>query len=535
MVYKETIDVLTRRLAELEQKGAEFEGRDGADSLQLEFEALKEQLEKLQRLHFGRSSERDPSGSSENTDKGEKEKEKQERKGHGPRSQPKLPLVETIHELDEADMTCPKCDSSLVEMGSQFEESEEISYQPPKIVLFHHKRQKYRCNCCGHIDTALGPAKLIAGGRYSISFAVHVGVAKYLDHLPLERQVRQMARQGLEVSAQTLFDQLYGLVGHVLPTYQAIQLHLLEGSYIHVDETTLPMLDSKNSPKWCLWSLSTHEMVFYSASSSRNIAVAGLLLEGFNGTLQTDGLSTYASLLEKGVRATRVKSFVMVAPDGSVKTVITDELEPTIFQFEHALCWAHLRRKFFDCKKNFYLPSREILDLIQELYKVEKKAKKQARARAGPQAKPAEQYEALLIARAQRRKEDSKPIVEKIHAWLNVPRALPGSSLMKAAVYGLKRWKGLTLFLDHPEVDLDNNAAERSLRGPVVGRKNYQGIRSPRGAVVAAVLYTLFETAKLYGLEPAAYVQQVVNNAIRSPGQATMPWDCLPTTPIAQP
>jgi transposase len=128
-----------------------------------------------------------------------------QRPGHGRRSQPTLPVVEIRHELPPDERACPACGGELTAMAGQTEDSEQITTVKLTYQIEHHVRQKYRCACNGAVVTAPGPAQVMAGGRYAPEFGVGVAVAKYTDHLPLERQVRMMAREGLHVDSQTLW------------------------------------------------------------------------------------------------------------------------------------------------------------------------------------------------------------------------------------------------------------------------------------------------------------------------------------------
>jgi transposase len=173
-----------------------------------QFELLREleqQLANRNKMLFGPSSKKRKAGKSHD------EESDARQTGHGPREQTSLPRVEREHPLDDADRVCTSCGDALAEMAGQFEESDEVDVIGRRFVLVRHKRKKYRCACGGCIETALGPEKLIAGGRYSVDFAVTVAIAKYCDHLPLERQVRMMKRLGLIVDSQTLWDQLDAL------------------------------------------------------------------------------------------------------------------------------------------------------------------------------------------------------------------------------------------------------------------------------------------------------------------------------------
>lgn len=144
-------------------------------------------------------------------------------------------------------------------MKGQTEDSEEITVVQRPFVLVRHRRQKYRCRCNACVVTAPGPTRLIEGGRYSIAFAVEVAASKYLDHLPLERQVRVMRREGLDVDSQTLWDQLETLARHLVPTYEETRTRVLSGELVHADETSWRLLDS-GSKKWWAWAVSSHDV-----------------------------------------------------------------------------------------------------------------------------------------------------------------------------------------------------------------------------------------------------------------------------------
>jgi transposase len=158
-----------------------------------------------------------------------------------------------------------------------------------------------------------------------------------------------------------------------------------------------------------------------------------------------------------------------------------------------------------------------VLDLIGQLYAVE-------RACPGIEAGVSDESRAEALAlRATARRERSAALVAAIHAWAHRQRPLPESSLGKAIAYMLGLWPGLTRFLDDPRIALDNNATERALRGMVIGRKNHYGSRSKRGTEVAALFYSLIESAKLCGVEPKAYLLSATSAALRNPGTVTLP------------
>jgi transposase len=187
--------------------------------------------------------------------------------------------------------------------------------------------------------------------------------------------------------------------------------------------------------------------------------------------------------------------------------------------FTLAHCWAHAKRKYDDIAEHWPSACAEIDALIGELYAIE---------RLVPGAFPGDA--AAQALRQQLRQERSRPVLDRIWHWGTVQVGLPRSDFGKAVRYMLDRWAGLTRFIDDPGVPLDNNAAERALRGPVVGRKNHYGSRSLRGTEVAAAFYTLCETARLVGVDPRAYLLRAVYAAIGRPGTVTFPEDLLAST-----
>lgn len=459
---------LHEKVRELARRIAALEGQTATAS-QIELAYLKELLAQRERALFAAKSEQRPRAKHEAA---AQPAEKEPQRGHGPRAQAELPMVEQQHVLAEADRACPKCGGELAEMTGQTEDSEEITVVERRFVVALHRRQKYRCACNGHVATAPGPLKLAVrddarGNRYSIDFAVEVAVGKYLDHLPLERQVRMMGREGLEVSSQTLWDQIEALARSLGPTYEALRRRVLEAPVVGADETWWRLMQGKGSKRWWAWTMASPEAVVYRILDSRSQEAARQVLDGYRGVVMADGYGAYTALASAGPG------------------------------FTLAHCWAHVRRKYVEAEPHFPEPCAEILDLIGQLYGVERQAG------ASP------------VARAALRSELSRPIVEQIHDWAFGQRALPQSSLGKAIAYMLGLWPGLTRFLDDPHIPLDNNATERALRGAVLGRKNHYGSRSRRGTEVAALFYSLLETAKLAGVEPKGYLRQAVDAALR--------------------
>jgi transposase len=456
---------LHQRLRELCQELAAFRGKDAS---QLEIELLRE-LERLQPKPAAPA----PGPVATTPDRGTTP-----RSGHGPRSQPRLPIEVVVSEILEGHRDCPHCGLQMDPFGEETEDAEEITVVERQFVLRQHRRAKYRCRCNGSVRTAPASERLIPGGRYSIEFAVEVAIDKYLDHLPLERQARRMEREGLAIDSQTLWDQIWALSRHLEATYEALGRRVLESPVVHVDETRWPLLDAKESSPHSVFGLVSRDTAFYRIPPSKSAQSARKVLSGFRGTAVADGYQVYEILSRAG-------------------------------PFRLAHCWAHVKRKFSELEETYPVECGEILGWIHALYEVERSV--------GPSG------EEGLDRRRRLREERSRPIVESIRSWCFAQRRLPRSALGRAIQYVLKYWDGLIVFLDDPLVPLDNNAVERALRGPVIGRKNHYGSKSKRGTQVAAVLYTLCETSKLCGVDPKAFLSIATRRAIRSPGTVTLP------------
>lgn len=470
---------LLKRVMELTKALLAAQGKDRI-ALQVELEGLQAQLEKKNRMLFGDSSERrEGEGGIE-----PKPKERAPKKGHGHREQPQLRVVEEAHAIADADLVCVMCKGTLEEMNGQAEISEEVDVIAREFVIRKHVRKKYRCSCGECIETAPLPPRLIPGGRYSLPFAISVAISKYADQLPLERQVRIMQREGLVVESQTLYDQIEALARLLWPAYDRQGAELLEEQVVFVDETPWPLFGkSASSAKWYAWTLASPKGAYYEIHNTRGFDAGKSLLATFKGIAVTDGYGVYDAL-EKRMAGLRI-----------------------------AQCWAHIRRKFVDCESSFPKETEQILALIRELYAIE------ARVPDGPDSH---------VVRQQLRATESRCVLARIQAWCLDVVCTPGSNLASAIRYMSKRWSKATLFLEHPHVPLDNNGAERAIRGLVIGRKNHYGSRSQRGTEVAAVFYTLIESAKLVGVEPAEYLRRASEIALAG-GEPLIPSDLSPT------
>ena len=434
---------------------------------------LLARVEALERLAFGKRSERTRTGTSTPAASApQASKQKEAQRGHGPREQPDLPVQEELHLLDEADQCCPKCGDLLEAMGEQVEQSEVIDSIPARYVLRRIKRQKYTCRCCGHIESALGPEQLPGERRYTPEFSAHVAQQKYGMHMPLSRQVEQMRTLGLRIDSQTLWDRLDTLATHLEPSYLALRGQILSQEVVGIDESEWRLL-GKGRQKWPIWALRSEQAVFYQIRQSKGAQDVLELLEGFTGWAVSDGATCFVSA-EKKARSWRA-----------------------------GRCLAHVRRKFVQAQQDFP-EAQEAVELIGLLYATEERIKQGE------------------IEANQGRAQIGRGLTW-LEAWCTQVECLPESKLGKALGYCLRQMKYLKEVGEHPELWLDNNPTERSLRGPVLGRKNHYGSKSRRGTEVAAMLYSLVETCKLQGVDAQEYLREAALADARKPGTVTLP------------
>jgi transposase len=307
------------------------------------------------------------------------------------------------------------------------------------------------------IIAANGPQELLPGSSYSIDFSVAVAADKYVSHMPLERQTREMVSLGLKGIRTSTLSHLMGTLAALFEPLQArILAEILSHDVIHCDETTWP-IQIKEQDNGYMWITSNKFGSYYCFEPTRSGLVIKEILKDFKGTAVSDAYGGYNRL--------------RVFPD-----------------IEQAFCWAHVRRKFFDLE-GVYPEAEEILDLIDELFRIDRQGKND---------------DDLLNLRETK----SKPILDSIHEWLLAqhPHTRGESEPQAAIEYTLKLWPGLIKFTKNPRIALSNNEAERTIRHAVMGRKNYYGSRTHNGADTAATYFTIVESCKKVELDPRTYM-----------------------------
>lgn len=395
------------------------------------------------------------------------------RSSTGPTEQPNLPIVEREFTLDAPDRTCTSCGGELRPMKDQFEESEMIDVIEVRYELVKVKQQKYVCRCGGCVETALGPTRALPGSRYSLAFAIKVLLDKWMDHIPLERQVRILERHGLVVTSQTLWDLAYAVTKRLSLVDAALFAHVKAQPVIGLDQTSWPRLEAEASKPWQMWCLTAPGAVVHRIRDDKSAATFKELVGDYTGTIVADALGTH----EAGAR------------EGPGITL--------------AGCWAHVFRRFEEALPD-HPDAERALEWIGALYDIDRRGERE------------------LARIAELRRAEAPVIIAEFKTWLFERAGDTHVSIGKAAAYTLGIWDRLTRFVDDARIPLDNNATERAIRGPVVGRKNHYGSKSRSGTQVAATLYTILETLKLHDVDPTTYLVAAIEAADR--GQALLPW-----------
>jgi transposase len=407
-----------------------------------------------------------------------------------------LPRYEVVIEAPSKQCAC--CGGALHLIGE--DRSEMLDIVPAQLRVKVIRRPRYGCRACeGCVVQAAAPERPIDGGMATEAMIAHVMISKFADHLPLYRQAKMLERQGVDLDRSTLSAWIGRACWWLRPLYELLLSAVMSSEKIFADDTTLPVLDpgrgrTKTGRLWCYvvddrpWGGPSPPVAAYVYSGDRKAERPASHLAQFRGVLQTDGYSGFKSLLE-------------ARPPDEIKL---------------AFCWAHARRYFYDEHVAHGSPlAEEALRRIGELYAIEAELRgRTAEARrAGRQAR-------------------SKPIAAALHAWLQqqLARISGKSDLAKAMRYALRHWDGLCVFLDDGRVDIDDNAVERAIRPVALGRKNALFAGSDAGGEHWALALTLIESAKLNGVEPFAYLrdvlERVVSGACKSSDLAVLlPWN----------
>jgi transposase len=467
-----------------------LEQRSRLLSNKLQIEQLKLELSKLRRMQFGRSSEQLDAKIAQLELALEELETREaalppavsaalpERVKPVRRPLPgSLPRETVVHSREPH---CPECAVEMRVLGEDV--AEMLEYVPSHFKVIRHVRPKFSCPMCQKIVQAPAPSRPIARGLAGPGLLAHVLVSKYCDHLPLYRQSQIYQRDGIDLDRSTLADWVGSASALVDPLVTAVRDYIFKAHKIHGDDTPVPVLcpGRGTTRQGRLWSYVRDDRpagstdppaVWFAYSPDRKGEHPRKHLRDFIGILQADGYAGFDRLYND-----------------------QDPHHP----IKEAACWAHVRRKFYDVHVATDSPiAGEALTRIGELYGIEAEIRGQ-----------------LPEIREQVRQARAGPKLIALHEWLiaTVKKLSKKSDLAGAIHYALARWKALTRYRDDGRVEIDNNAAERSLRAVALGRKNYLFAGADCGGERAAAIYSLIGTAKLNDIDPESYLRHVLSH-----------------------
>lgn len=471
--------------------------------LEAEIEALHAQLRQRERQLFGRRSERGKGTHEGQQAQGSRRGRGQQRgaSGHGRRRHTALPAVEETCDLDPAQRRCPQCACPYERLeGTEDSEVIEVEVRAHRRVI---RRTRYRatCRCPAQpgIVTAAGPPKLIPKGSLGVSVWTLILIDKFLFQRPTYRLLADLRwSHGVEIAQGTVTGGLQRLMPLFAPLVKSIVTKSLTATHWHADETRWPVFvdwDGKHGHRWQMWVVVSKSTVVFQLDPTRSAQVpVAYFGKTATGILSVDRYVAYKVLLKEG------------------RIVL-------------ALCWAHVRRDFLGVAKDWGgQHARWALGWVTkigELYQLN-----------------AERLQGLDVpekfATAQSRLGAAVAQMAAVHRAELADATLIGAP-HKVLESLAKHWAGLIVFVDHPEVPMDNNVAERAQRNEVVGRKNYYGSGSVWSGQLAAMLFTVFQTLLLWKLNPRRWLSEYLQACAEHGGQAPadaesfLPWNLSET------
>lgn len=442
---------------------------------------VDEQYIVLKNKFFGKSSERECTQAKDDNDNSDTPEKKNKKKKVQLPSQryPDAELIERHVELQEMP-TCSCCGHEMHDTGMT-QTTEFLTVIPKQYIVVRQIQHKYGCGKChGQLKTAPAPKRIVPGSSMSDAMVIDVGLTKYCDLIPIERYSAMAGRGGLEdLPPQSLIESTHNLADFVGDAYKKLKKEILDSKVLHADETPHRMLEGDTQSNWFLWGFSTKTASYFDIRDTRSGDIASELLKKSKCQyLVSDVYSGYG----KAVRETNESR--------------RKQCEPLIF---NVYCNSHSRRRFKVAKERYATEAKFFIDQYKKIYELEDCAK------ACLPDKPEEAlgYRTQMIPFFEQMKNRALEILVSHSSK---------STMGKALGYFLDNFLELTLFTKNIELPIDNNPQERLLRNPVIGRKTWYGTHSKRGALTAAILFSLVESCKLNGINPRLFFRQLVDD-----------------------
>ncbi len=522
---------MARLVAQLREENAGLVARNTQQAAELE--SLRADLAVLQRMVFGRSSERSgpqPDPGADDAGRGEEHRDGGQRRGPGARAGRRdyshLPRVEVIWDFDGGGYCCPGCGQPYTLLGDHVS-GEQVDWQVIVRLVAHCRRRYKRVCSCRVPGTVMapGPPKAIGKGLFSNAFIAMLFTERYVAGRSMNSLVTGLARQGADISPATLAGTCAQAGALLVPLAQAVTARSRGSWHLHADETTWRVFappEGSGPAKWWLWVFIGPDSVCFVMDPSRSGAVlarhAGI--DAKTGQLSEDG---------HGPRRLVISSdFYTVYQSAGKKA---DGLV-------NLFCWAHVRRHFVRAGDanpvQLTYWTRAWLDRIKDLYA----AHEQLMAAWSDAAAPPPRDKAGAATRLEHAQTAWDTAIAVIDQARHKQMAAPGlQEPAKKALATLDReWDGLVAHRDYPMISLDNNTAERMIRGPVVTRKNARGSHNGDSARLAAVIWTVTATVAMAGLNVLTWLTAYLDACGHNGGKPLtdpdleqfLPWNASP-------
>ncbi|MES1250148.1 MAG: IS66 family transposase, partial [Chitinophaga rupis] len=358
------------------------------------------------------------------------------------------------------------------------EVTEELEYEPGRLYVNRYVRPKYVSADNQSILIAPLPERPLPKAIAGPGLLTQILIDKYVDHLPLHRQQQRFSREKINIPYSTITDWVSNSCKLITPLYEALQKEVLASDYLHVDETPIRVLDKDKKGEthrgyYWVYHNSLRDLVMFDYQPGRGREGPSELLKDFKGHLQTDGYAAY--------------------------NIFDQQKDITLLH-----CMAHARRKFVEARLNDQARADYVLEQIQELYAIERKADQEQL--------PAEDVLKL-------RRDKAVPLLEALDKWMQeaYTEVLPQSAIGKALAYSITRWEKLMVYTTDGKLNIDNNPVENAIRPVAVGRKNYLFAGSHEAAQRSAMLYSLLGTCKLHDINPFEWMKSVLEKISAHP------------------